>query len=38
MELQTRENSTLEVNKESLKTAERILTKRDVTKSLKLKN
>lgn len=33
MELQTRENSTLEVKKESLENEERILTKRDVTKS-----
>ena len=30
MELQTRENSTLEVKKESLENEERILTKRDV--------
>ena len=33
MELQTRENSTLKVKKESLENEERILTKRDVTKS-----
>ena len=33
MELQTRENSILEVKKESLENEERILTKRDVTKS-----
>ena len=33
MELQTRENSTLKVKKESLENEERILTKRDITKS-----